>query len=397
MNSKRSLRIALIVDPFMLRMKGGDHAPVLSSELLGRGHQVRGFGAPPGVIPRSRIETIGAKDGLGVIAFRPDVVIAYDALSPAGWHGMRCARKLGVPLIAVEEGFPSTGGFFERRLRGIGEFLWGRAVRRATTRVLALDPFAQAQAVRRGFDPALVRVVPRGLDLEQFRPGLASNLAARHGATGLSLLYLGPLEDGYHLETVIKAFAATVGQREDWALLLASDGAQRSTFLAQASRLGVGSRVHWLGRVRREELPGLLASSTLLVAPGGDRVADGVLASRALACGLPILAAKLPRYEIAVEHGQTGLLLEPGRLADWSDGIRLAAGSPRRRQAWRLRSRELAEERFHWPTIGAHIEALLIEAIDQVQSRKRLPSRTPEEVASEAASEERSQHLAEPS
>ena len=203
------------------------------------------------------------------------MVVAYDALSPAAWHGMRCARRLGVPLIAVEEGFPSSGGFLERRLRGVGEALWGRSVRKQTDLVLALDRFAELQAMRRGFDPKILRVVPRGVDLEQFRPGLTSNLAARHGARGRSLLYLSPLEDGFHLEAVIQAFAATVGQREDWALLLAADGSLRSAFLAHASRLGVGARVHWLGRVRREELPGLMASSTVLVAPGGDRVTDG--------------------------------------------------------------------------------------------------------------------------
>ena len=370
LNSNRSLRIALIVDPFTLRMKGGDHAPVLSGELLGRGHRVRGFGAPPGVIPRSRIESIGDKDGLGVLAFRPDVVIVYDALSPAGWHGMRCARRLGVPLISVEEGFPSSGGFLERRLRGIGEALWGRAVRKQASLVLALDHFAEQEALRRGFAQEILRVVPRGVDLEQFRPGLTSNLAARHGARGRSLLYLGPLEEGYHLETVIQAFAATVGQREDWALLLAADGSLRSAFLAHASRLGVGSRVHWLGRVRREELPGLMASSTLLVAPGGDRVTDGVMASRALASGLPILAADLSRYRFSVQPGKSGLLLEPGNVAAWSEGIRLAAGSPRRRDGWRENAREWAEMHLHWPSIAEQIEGLIFESIHRLASKE---------------------------
>ncbi|MBL4771839.1 MAG: glycosyltransferase family 4 protein [Planctomycetes bacterium] len=345
-------------------MKGGDHAPILSGELLGRGHKVRGFGAPPGAIPRSRIDMASQDDGLGVMAFRPDVVVVYDVLSPAGLHGARCAAKLGVPLIAVEEGFAGRGGLWEGTRRFVGEKLWGRYVRKRVDTVVALDDFAKGEALRHGFDGEKVHVLGRGVDLEQFRPGLTSDLAASHGAHGLSLLYLGSLDEGYHLETVIQAFAATVGQREDWSLLLAGDGLLREAFLAHASRLGVGGRVHWLDQPRAEELPGLLGASTLLVAPGGESVRDGLIAVRALACGLPILGANLPRYTCAVQDGHTGLLIEPGDAKAWGQAIRLAAGSPRRREIWGRNARELAEQEFHWSHIAHRFETLIWKAIE---------------------------------
>jgi hypothetical protein len=42
----RPLRIAIVVDPLTLSAKGGEHPARLATELLGRGHFVRGFGAP---------------------------------------------------------------------------------------------------------------------------------------------------------------------------------------------------------------------------------------------------------------------------------------------------------------------------------------------------------------
>jgi hypothetical protein len=65
-----SLRIALLLDPLSvyledplnLRFKWGNHAPQLAQELLSRGHSVRGFGAPPGFIPRSGDATPDAGD-----------------------------------------------------------------------------------------------------------------------------------------------------------------------------------------------------------------------------------------------------------------------------------------------------------------------------------------------
>jgi glycosyltransferase involved in cell wall biosynthesis len=367
--SSRKLRIALIVDPFTLRMKGGDHAPILSGELLGRGHRVRGFGAPPGVIPRSRFEKASQGDGLGVMGFGPDVIVVYDVLSPAGLHGAHCASKLGVPLIAVEEGFAGRGGWWEETRRYVGEKLWGGYVRKRVDSVVALDDFAKGEALRQGFTEDKVHVLGRGVDLEQFRPGLTSDLPASHGASGLSLLYLGDLEEGYHLETVIQAFAATVGQREDWTLLLAGDGPLQAAFMAHASRLGVGGRVHWLGKPRTEEIPGLMGAATLLVAPGGESVRDSLMAVRALACGLPILAADLPRYTCAVQEGHTGLLVEPGEANAWTEAIRLAAGSPNRRESWGRNAREYAEDAFHWPHVAHRFETLIWKAIEQRQER----------------------------
>ncbi|MCA9002024.1 MAG: glycosyltransferase family 4 protein, partial [Planctomycetes bacterium] len=341
---ERSLRIALIVDPFTLRMKGGDHAPNLAREWMGLGHRVRGFGAPPGTIPRSRFESASQGDGLGVLGFSPDVIVVYDVLSPAGLHGAHCASKLGVPLVAVEEGFSGRGGLWERTKRMVGQTLWGHYVKKRVDAVVALDDFARGEALRHGFDGDKVQVLGRGVDLEQFRPGLSSDLPARHGVRGLSLLYLGNLEEGYHLETVIQAFAATVGQREGWSLLLAADGTLRDGFLAHASRLGVGGRVHWIGKPRTEELAGLMGSATLLVAPGGESVRDGLITVRALACGLPILAANLPRYTHAVRDGHTGLLIEPGDAKAWTEAVRMGASSPKKRESWGINGRELAED-----------------------------------------------------
>ncbi len=346
-------------------MKGGDHAPILAGELLGLGHRVRGFGAPPGVIPRSRFERAGQGDGLGVVGFAPQVIIVYDVLSPAGLHGAHCASKLGVPLIAVEEGFAGRDGMWEQAKRVTGEKLWGRYVRKRVDSVVALDDFASGEALRQGFAETKVHMLGRGVDLEQYRPGLTSELPSSHGVHGLSLLYLGKLEEGYHLETVIQAFASTVGQREDWSLLLAGEGPLEATVLAHASRLGVGGRVHRLGRPRSEELPGLMGAATLLVAPGGESVRDGLIAVRSMACGLPVLAAKLPRYTSSVQDHHTGLLVEPGDTGAWEEAIRLAAGSPKRRDAWGLNARDHAEQHFHWAHIARRFETVIRQAIEK--------------------------------
>ncbi len=360
-----SLRIALLLNPFDLSVKGGEYAPQLALELLGRGHTVRGFGAPPGVIPRSGTDpdNTGGAEARGVVAYGPDVILAYDALSPAAFLGARASRKLGVPLILVEAGTRAAGLPHERFLRWLGEKLWGPFVRRHARLVIALDPVAELQALAEGFAGDRIRVLSQGVDLIRYRPGLSSSLLAAHRARGRVLLYVGLVSDNRGLDLVIQAFADSVGQSGDWSLVIAGGGpdAARRALRAQVDRLGVGTGVHWLPLPREEELPGLLCSATLLLVPAVDSRVRGVQIPRALACGLPVLAADLPRLAHIHEDGGCGLLVKAGSAEAWTEAVRKAASSPEARKRWSQRARELAKERFDWAMIAQTVEAWMDE------------------------------------
>jgi glycosyltransferase involved in cell wall biosynthesis len=375
-----SLRIALILDPLSvsldgpmhLRVKWGDHARRLARELLGRGHHVRGFGAPPGLIPRSsEVPFEGETRGLGgrLRGFAPDVMIAYDALSPAAMRGARMARKLGGTLLLVESALPGGGRWHERVLHRVGEFLWGPYVRRTAGGVVALDSVSRERALTEGFASDLIRVVPHGVDISDFRPGLTSTLVARHRIRGRILLYVGRLERSRGLETLVTAFSRTVGQRSDWNLVVAGQGTAAPALHAQARRLGVGDRVHWLARPRREELPGLMGASTLLAVPALDDHVLGRQVARALACGLPVLASDLPRLRHLVRDGENGLLVSAGNVEAWTQAIRRAASSPVARRRWAQEGRTFAEATLAWPRVAAEFEEVILEGRARVEHK----------------------------
>jgi glycosyltransferase involved in cell wall biosynthesis len=360
-----SLRIAIVVDPLTLSAKGGDHPPRLASELLGRGHVVRGFGAPAGQIPRSGTADdpeVDESERQGLLRFRPDVVLAYDALSPAAALGARAARRLGAALVLVEADAPGGGSTWQRFLWRVGEVLFRTYVRRAAHAVVALDPVSRDRALREGFDPERISILPLGIDLSAFRPGLTSHVVAQHRIRGRVILYVGPFEAVRGIDTLLAAFAQTVGQRDDWSLVLAGDGPERPRLRAMSDRLGVAARVHWLGRPRREELPGLFGASTLVAIPALEDVVLGRNAARAMASGVPVLASDLRRLRFFVQPEETGLLVAPGDTGAWADAIRTASGSPVARARWGRNARATAEARFSWPGIAASFEGLFREA-----------------------------------
>lgn len=373
----RPLRIALLLDPFRRTRPGGEHAAALARELLGRGHLVQAFGAPPGAIPSS--SEIGIETTVGLDEFAPDVVVAYAAESPAAWKGARAAGRLGAPLVILEEGFPARGRKVGRLLRGLGERLWGTLVRRRADRIVALDALAELQLAGRGFDPERIVAIPPGVDLTRYRPGLTSHLPTRHGVRGRILLVCSSFREDSGIDRVVRAFAHTVGRGDGWSLVLTGEGPARPELRALADRTGVGARVHWVPPARRDLLPGLLAASTLLLAPEDPEDVGGWRVRRALAAGLPVVAEATPVYARIVESDGCGLLVEVASTEAWTEALRLATGAPERRRRWARRARELAEESYDWARVAARVEAVLLEALEGQGARgdRALTPRSP--------------------
>jgi glycosyltransferase involved in cell wall biosynthesis len=361
-----TLRIALLVDPITVLSKGARHAVELARELDRRGHDVRLFGAPPALIAGSEgaaAPVRPVKMG-GVLGFQPQVVVAYDALSPVAWIGSRVARRQGVPLILVEHKLQGESSV-RRVLTRIGEALWGRFVRSTVSSLVALDPVARDQAMREGFDPECVRTLPQGVDMSRYRPGLSSPLIFRHRICGRILLHAGSHESHSGLEMLIEAFARTVGQRGDWSLVLAGRRAAPPRLRAAAHRTGVGARIHFL-KVAEADLPALYSSSTLVAQPALDDRTTGLSVLRAMSAGRPVLASDLPRLSFAIEPEANGLLAPAEDLAAWTRMIQRAASSPEARKRWGRRGREIAAERFAWSKLGADWEATLLAAREEV-------------------------------
>jgi glycosyltransferase involved in cell wall biosynthesis len=87
-------------------------------------------------------------------------------------------------------------------------------------------------------------------------------------------------------------------------------------------------RVHWTGWV--DDLPELYGAMNLLVLPS-YREGFPVVALEAAAMGLPIVATRVPGCVDAVEHGITGVLVEPRDPSALAEAIRNYLRHPERR------------------------------------------------------------------
>ncbi len=365
-------KIAVLLDPLTAVVSDSAHPVGLASQLAEHGHSVRLFGPPltalgfdPPRTPEGKVLEVGAS----VALYRPDVVVAYDALSPAAWLGARSARRGGAPLLLIEAGAWGGGRTAQRVLWRVGESLWGRYVRRTATCVFALEPQALERSLRRGFSNAQVRTVSHGVDLESHRPGRASEELARRRIAGRVLSARADYSAPQRVEALIEGFAATVGQRDDWSLVVASDGPAPARVVKCAYRSGAGARTHFLS-LNDESLAPLLSSSTLFAALGeaGARAVWDV--ERALACGAPTLVVAGGRGAHLVEHDVRGWTLERPDARGWAQALSHAASAPQARRRWSRAARQFALERLSWAGVVRALEGAAQERMNELAARQ---------------------------
>ncbi len=370
-------KIAVLVDPLTAVVSDSAHPLGLASQLAERGHCVRLFGPPLTALGFSPPRTTGGRAfevGASVALFGPQVVVAYDALSPAAWLGARSARRSGAPLVLIEAAAWGGGRPAQRVLWRVGESLWGRYVRRTANCVLALEPHAAERSLRRGFSSEQVHALPHGVDLESHRPGRASEELARRRISGRVLSARTDYASPQAVEALIEGFAATVGQRDDWSLVVASDSAAPARVAKCAYRAGVGARTHFLS-LNDEAFAPLLSSSTLFAAlaePGARAVWD---VERALACGAPTLVLSGARGAHLVQHDVHGWTLERGDARSWATALAHAACAPQARRRWSQAARQFALERLGWGVLVRALEDAARARLDELAERDAASSR----------------------
>jgi glycosyltransferase involved in cell wall biosynthesis len=146
-----------------------------------------------------------------------------------------------------------------------------------------------------------------------------SHPAERHGISRPYFVYPAITHPHKNHVTLIGAFARLVASHPEARLVLTGgEGAAEAEVATEIRRMGLGDRVRRLGRLPRPELDALIEGATALVFPSRHE-GYGLPLTEALALGCPVIASNATAVPEVV--GDAGLLLDPGDLAGWSDGM----------------------------------------------------------------------------
>lgn len=249
----------------------------------------------------------------------PDVV--YERASLFGVAGLTFAREAGVPhllelnapLVDEQQRYRQGGALHDLAEASESWLL------RGTDAVLAVSAPLAAQVVARGVAADRVHVVANGVDTQRFHPGDGAAMRARFGlGDGPVLGFVGGLRPWHGIEVLPALVAALRPRHPGVTALVVGDGPLRADLEREARRLHVERHVVLTGTLPHEAVPDCIRAFDVALAPYPEAAHAFYFSPlklyEYLACGIPVVAARLGQIADAVTEGTTGRLYPAGDL-----------------------------------------------------------------------------------
>ncbi|MGO8871941.1 MAG: glycosyltransferase family 4 protein [Acidimicrobiales bacterium] len=290
-----------------------------------------------------------------VSAFRPDV-LHVQCFGPNGAYAEPLSRMTGLPLVISLQGETlmddadifDTSRVLRRSLR--------TALRRAAA-VTACSAFTLADAESRfGLEPGLGTVIPNGVELADV-PGTTGPAGEPRwsGAPDRPYVFaVGRVVEKKGFDLLLAAFAAMAPGERAVDLVIAGTGTALDSLRRDAEALGLGDRVHFVGKLTRQDVSVAMAGADLFVMP--SRLEPfGIVVLEAWRAGVAVVATDRGGPPEFVRDGIDGVLVDPSDTTSFSTVLAdLLADHDRRGSIARAgRSRVGA---FAWPVIAGRYQ-----------------------------------------
>lgn len=168
------------------------------------------------------------------------------------------------------------------------------------------------------------RVMPNGIDSSKFRVK-----TAWRGDTGpLRIVQLGRLTPTKGQQYLIEALAMLLAKGLDCSVDFIGGGNELHNLTELAERLGVSTRVRFLGAKAPEYIHTHLADYDVLVQPS-TLEGFGLTITEGMAAKLPVIVADIPCQLEVIDSGKCGLCFKAGDAADCARAIEDFARQPR--------------------------------------------------------------------
>jgi len=194
-----------------------------------------------------------------------------------------------------------------------------------------------------GFEADRITSVPTGVATDHFVPGNQSAARARVGLPqGVPLIgIVATLRSWKGHRYLIEAFTRLPA---DAGLVIVGDGPQRQNIEAQVGQLGIGSRATLAGN--RADVSTWLQALDVFVLPSyaNEGVPQAIL--QAMCCALPVVSTPVGSIPEVIEHGRTGLMVEPQQVEPLARALATLLADAALRERLGKAARSEAERRF---------------------------------------------------
>jgi len=199
--------------------------------------------------------------------------------------------------------------------------------------------------IKRGFDPEKLKIFPRGLDTQLFRPtrrdpGFFEKFGARNGR--IRLLYVGRVSREKDLDLLAEAYRRLRDEGLSIQLCVVGHGPYSREFSESLPE------ALFTGYLTGKELAAAYASADIFVFPSTTDTFGNVIIE-AQASGVPVIVSDSGGPKELVENNRNGLITKSHDVEDLIRAIRELVADPERRKRMGDLARESVIDRT-WPT-----------------------------------------------
>ena len=357
-----------LVSPYDFGTAGGvnDHVRHLAAQLQKLGHETRIFAPSSRAdvgFDKGRFYRIGtpiaipANDSVARITLsfhlanrvaaiveeeRFDVLHFHEPLMPA------------LPMTMLRMSATANVGTFHAFAHSNVGYYYGRPLLQPYLahlhRAIAVSEPAR-DFVTRYFPGFPMRVIPNGIDVSVFRPGLAPIRHLRD--ENLNFLFVGRLEKRKGLGDLLRAYRVLSSRVEKTRLIIVGDGPLRGRVESYVGRHRLAN-VILAGYVPESVKPRYYASADVFCAPATGAESFGIVLLEALASGLPVVATEVPGYMSVLEPGRDSIAVPPKNWRELAASLVILARDHELRR--RLGDYALHKaRRYSWERVAAEV------------------------------------------
>ena len=174
-----------------------------------------------------------------------------------------------------------------------------------------------------------VHVIPNGVNPERFTPELAPALSRSEGSFVIG--FVGTFKPWHGLLDLVEAFALLRPRLPQARLLLVGDGPQRETIEHDLQARGLRNVVHCTGAVSPQQIPALLTSMDVAVAPYPDLASfyfSPLKVYEYMAAGRAVVASRIGQLAQLLHDGVYALMYPPGDINALATALERLARDP---------------------------------------------------------------------
>ena len=288
----------------------------------------------------------------------------YERYTLFAYAGIKLARQLGVPHL-LEVNAPLA--YEQEKMRGLEMKTLARKMEteifRQTDKAIVVSNHLKNFLKTQGVPGQRIDVLPNSVDPARFTPGQDGlDLRSQLGLGSKCVIgFVGSLKPWHGTETLLEAFHSLQAREKNIHLLLVGDGPCRSQLEELVQIYHLHDAVTFAGKVSYPEIPKYIDAMDIAVAPyipNENFYYSPIKIFEYMAMGKPTVAGRIGQVGEIIKDGETGLLYEPGRIAELTEVLKKMVCNPVAREEIGKQARQWVMRERTWDQNARHVTDL---------------------------------------